>query len=73
MLFEAGDLHKSVPSGHDYRLDILTDKGVAYSEKGGFPFTGALKTKPGRLFYRIEIYDLTEGKLFALSNPVYCV
>ncbi|MBO4355654.1 MAG: hypothetical protein J5850_02230 [Clostridia bacterium] len=73
LLFEAGDLHKSVPSDHDYRLDILTDKGVAYSEKGVFPFTGALKTKPGRLFYRIEIYDLTEGKLFALSNPVYCV
>ena len=73
LLFSAGDLHMSVPAGHEYRLDILTDRGVAYSETGSFPFSGAIETKPGRLFYRVEVYDLTDDRIFALSNPVYCV
>jgi len=72
LLFTAGDLHKSVPEDHLFRLDILTDKGVAYSKEGSFPFSGAIETQPDRLFYRIEVYDLTSGRLFALSNPVYC-
>ncbi|MCQ2428483.1 MAG: hypothetical protein MJ137_08860 [Clostridia bacterium] len=68
----ASDLHSSVPEGHTYRLDVVTDRGIAYSEEGSFPFTGAIETQPDRLFYRIEVYDLTENRLFALSNPVYC-
>lgn len=72
LLFTASDLHKSVPEGHTYRLDILTDAGVAYSAVGAFPFAGAIQTKPDRLYYRIEIYDLTDERLFALSNPIYC-
>ena len=53
-----------------YRLDVITDKGMAYSEKIELPFKVALKAEK-RKFYRAVIIRESDGAPVAIGNPIW--
>ncbi len=54
----------------NYRLDILTDKGVAFSGKIDFPYKIALSVEK-RKFYRAVIIRESDGAPAAIGNPIW--
>ena len=70
----AADFHDSVrdPS-HEYRLDLLSDGGVAASvpaDPEGETWL-ALDADPAWAFCRAEVTDVTRGLRIALGNPIW--
>ncbi len=67
-----GDFYKTWQKNAVFRLNVYTDKGLAYATE----FLGtegtrlSLKVKK-RAFYRAEITDESDGKLAALGNPIW--
>jgi len=53
-----------------YRLDIITDKGLAYSEKITMPYKIALNVE-NRRFYRAVIIRESDGAPAAIGNPIW--
>lgn len=53
-----------------YRLDVITDKGMAYSENITLPFKVALNAKK-RKFYRAVIIRESDGAPVAIGNPIW--
>lgn len=55
-----------------YELRIITDKGIAYSSvyDGKLPQAVELEVQK-RAFYRAEIFDLTNCRFVAISNPIW--
>ncbi len=55
-----------------YRVRIITDRGTAYESvyNGAARQRLAIKLKC-RLFYRVEIFDLTHGYIVGHSNPIW--
>ena len=67
------DFHRSVKNpDHDYRIDILDANGVIFSDKikcdepSYFAFDGYDTD-----FFRVEIFDETEGLRIAIGNPIW--
>lgn len=67
-----GDFHKAWKQDAAYRLNIYTDKGLAYAREffGTQGVKLALKVK-NRAFYRAEITNESDGELAALGNPIW--
>lgn len=53
-----------------YRLDVITDKGLAYSEALEMPYKLALKVEK-RKFYRTVIIRESDGAPVAIGNPIW--
>jgi hypothetical protein len=55
-----------------YELRIFSDEGLAYSSiyNGKMPQKISLKVEKRR-FYRVEIFDVTNGWYIGLSNPIW--
>ena len=73
LLFSVGDFHVSVKNPeHTYRVDVLDDTGVVYSEAIDCNETQyfALETKPCK-FYRVEVFDTTRNLRIAIGNPIW--
>ena len=68
-----GKFHKSVRNPeHKYRMDILDDQGVVYSQEISCeePTYYAMDIE-NRDFYRVEVYDITRDLLIAIGNPIW--
>ena len=66
------DFHKTWKEDAVYRLQVFTDKGLAYAAE----FVGATPQKLSlsvekRAFYRVEITNETNGSLACLGNPIW--
>ena len=71
LLLRADDVH---PLNYDpneaYRVDVITDRGLAYSAPFSIGFKAALKLEP-RKFYRAEIIRESDGAPAAIGNPIW--
>lgn len=55
----------------DYRVDIFSDEGLAYSVPlTALPFTCAIKAQ-NRRFYRAEVIRVSDGSPAAIGNPIW--
>lgn len=55
----------------DYRVDIFSDEGLAYSVPlTALPFTCAIKAQ-NRRFYRAEVIRTADGSPAAIGNPIW--
>ncbi len=73
LIVSAGDFHISVADPmHTYRLDILNDTGIVYSQDIDCNMTAyaALDTADSA-FYRAEVWDTTAGIRIAVGNPIW--
>ena len=52
------------------RVDIHSDRGIAYSAPLTFPFACAIEVKD-RKFYRVEVLDEETGAPMAIGNPIW--
>ncbi|MBE6689422.1 MAG: hypothetical protein E7588_09170 [Ruminococcaceae bacterium] len=64
------DFHSSFDVAGNYRVDIITDKGIAYSAPLTPDFAVSLKVKK-RAFYRAEILRECDGAPMAIGNPIW--
>lgn len=67
------DFHKSVDPSHSYRMDLYDDTGVIASQEisvGGENWF-ALDADETANFYRAEVYDVTNGVIVAIGNPIW--
>ena len=53
-----------------YRIDIMSDKGLAYSEKITVPYKIALNVEDRR-FYRAVVIRESDGAPVGISNPIW--
>ncbi len=72
LVIAAGDFHSSLNTEHDYRLDLINDEGIVFSqtisaEEMNYFAVEAENCK----FYRVEIHDTTTNTLIALGNPIW--
>lgn len=69
-----GDFHGSlIEPGHGYRMDVVTDQGVVYSQEISCYETSyhVLDADVNAAYYYIEIYDTTDNYLLAIGNPIW--
>jgi len=74
-----GKFHKTVDYTHTYRLDVVTDQGIVYSQRlsvdstTGLPVNDALAipVDTNCNYYRVEIYDMTSDNVFAIGQPIW--
>jgi len=74
LVVEIGDFHEYVArEGHKYRVDIITDKGVIYSQEIGLTGNApiALDTDEDYQFYRVEVIDENDARRIAYGNPIW--
>ena len=69
----AGDFHSSVRfADHEYRIDIISDKGIEFSEPVSPDEPNWLSlAAEDRAFYRAEVFDATRGLRIAVGNPIW--
>jgi len=53
-----------------YRVDIITDKGIAYSAPYREGFAAAIEVQ-NRKFYRVEVLRQRDGSPAAIGNPIW--
>ena len=68
------DFHKSVRNPeHEFRMDVITDKGVVFSSKIDpvemQAFT--LDAESDAAFYRVEIFDENQDLRITIGNPIW--
>ena len=70
---EVGDLYfVEREAKREYELRVITDKGVAYSSCFSGKLTQRLSLAvEDRAFYRVEIYNVTDGYVIGHSNPIW--
>ena len=77
LVFSVGDFHKDFQDpNRTYRVDVLTDAGVVYSQTVDPKQTTyfGLDVDANAKFYRVEIHDEQQAvdyTLLALSNPIW--
>ena len=73
LTLRVGDFHPATfRENTAYELQILTDKGVAYSSLFSGKETQELALLcEDRMYYRVEIWDRTRGYRVAVSNPIW--
>jgi hypothetical protein len=74
LVFSVGDFHKSVKNEYDtYRVDLITDAGVVFSQEIPCTETSyfALDADPGVMFYRVEVFNVTDNSRIAIGNPIW--
>lgn len=75
VVFSVGDFHRSVRfADHQYRVELLNDQGTVLSQSIGCDETStfAVDTEPCK-FYRVEVWDATQGLRIAVGNPIWNV
>lgn len=74
VVFSVGDFHKSgYNPTHTYRVDLLDDQGVVFSQTLTDPTQTAYFAVDAQdmAFYRVEVYDTTTGLIHAIGNPIW--
>ncbi|MBP3462779.1 MAG: hypothetical protein J6J72_04190, partial [Tyzzerella sp.] len=78
LVVEIGQFHQYVNNpNRKYHVDIITDKGVIYSqpltltENGPKNAVIALDTKEEYKFYRVEVVDENDARRIAYGNPIW--
>lgn len=77
LIVSVGDLHESLYiRGHQYRVDILNDRGVVASKEFSYeemakPVYLALETDGQSDFYRVEVFDTISQYRIAVGNPIW--
>jgi len=78
LVVEIGEFHQYVnKTGRKYHVDIITDKGVIYSQPISLTDIGtdnaiiALDTNAEYKFYRVEISDENDVRRIAYGNPIW--
>ena len=65
------DIHPAhARAAERYRLDVLTDRGMAYSGEFQLPFRVALEVQDRR-FYRVVVIRCSDGVPAAIGNPIW--
>lgn len=74
LVLNVADFHASVRNPeHTYRVDLLDDQGVVFSEEITCtePATFAIDADPKCKFYRAEVFDTTRDLRIAIGNPIW--
>lgn len=73
LVFCVGDFHKSVyQPDHIYRVDLISDEGVVFSQSISCEEVSYFAVDAQEVgFYRVEVWDTTEGAMLALGNPIW--
>ena len=74
VVVSAGDFHSlEFNPGRQYRIDLYDDKGLVGSQEVNLHLTSyiAVDADASSKFYRAEVYDMTEGYIVALGNPIW--
>ena len=75
LVLGVSDFHRTVKiTDHEYRVDILTDKGVVHSQPISCeePNYIAFDTEDAA-FYRAEVFDVSRDLRIAIGNPIWNV
>jgi len=64
------DIHPKLKTNDEYRVDVITDKGLAYSAPLTPGFSLALNVQK-RAFYRAEVIKESDGTPAAIGNPIW--
>ena len=69
----ASDFHESVCfPDHEYRLDILSDQGLAFSAPVSLKEENFVSIPADPCaFYRAEVFDVTRNLRIAIGNPIW--
>ena len=75
LIFSVGDFHESLDANRTYRVDLVSDTGVVYSQEisDAQPFYYGMDADDAAKFYRVEIYDTTSTSTLpvAIGNPIW--
>jgi len=66
--------HKSLyKPGHVYRVDVITDQGVAFTQEISCTenFYHVLDVDAAADYYYVEIHDVTDQSMLAIGNPIW--
>ena len=73
LVISVGDFHElAVKKGHQYRLDVYNENGLVFSQEFDNAETVyfAMDAEDCK-YYRADVYDVTEGYIFAVGNPIW--
>ena len=71
LLIKVEDIHPThLKENESYRLEVITDRGIAYSGTMKIPFKLALEVED-RKFYRVMIIRESDGAPAAIGNPIW--
>ena len=79
LVVDVGEIHSSVyDSTHKYRVDVLNEDGIVYSQMLSVDETTKTATNAKIAldveecdFYRVEVYDVTDNYRIAYGNPIW--
>lgn len=68
-----GDFHPLIDREHTYRLDIYDETGLIASRDLGAEEMNyfAFDARSNAVYYRANVYDVTDDKILAVGNPVW--
>ena len=78
VVIDVGEFHTSIDDSHKYRIDVMNENGIVYSQSLNVDATTKVPTN-GKIafdaaecdFYRVVIYDMTAGYRIAYGNPIW--
>lgn len=74
LVFSVGDFHSSLLNGHDYRVDLINDEGIIFSQAISSDETTYFAVEAQNCkFYRVEVYDTTDNVLISMGQPIWNV
>lgn len=74
VVFSVGDFHPTAYFKTDvYRVDLLDDQGVVFSQEFDPTQTTyfAVDAEATAKFYRVEVHNVTTGRIHAIGNPIW--
>ena len=72
LVFSVGDFHSSLKNGHDYRVDLISDEGIVFSQTiSGEETTYFAVEAENCKFYRVEVHDITDDVLISMGQPIW--
>ena len=75
LVVSVNDFHSQEhDKNHTYRIDVYTDAGLVASQELTDTSVAnyfAMDVDPASRYYRVELFDVTEDYIFALSNPIW--
>ena len=63
---------QAIKEDHQYRLDVYNENGLVFSEEFDSAEAAyfAIEAEDCK-YYRADVYDVTEGYIFAVGNPIW--
>ena len=73
VVIAVGDFHPLIDREHAYRLDIYDETGLIASRDVGAEEMNyfAFDARSNAVYYRANVYDVTDDKILAVGNPVW--